>query len=129
MSTWKCLQHVLVCCLGSHTFKWPLGGVYIASPSLIVVGRTGQVRCLGYVSRSLRSVAVDIWIRPVQIGATTLEILGCEPLCTDCPVHTGHVLLTIWCATKALAGSPLLGFLRYFLGLLLFLSLGLLCIF
>jgi hypothetical protein len=36
---------------------------------------------------------------------------------------------TVWCATKALADYPLLGFLRYFLGLLLNLSLGLLRIF
>jgi hypothetical protein len=23
--TWKCLQYALVCCLGSHTFKWLVG--------------------------------------------------------------------------------------------------------
>jgi hypothetical protein len=28
MSTWKCLYYVLVCCLGSHTSKWPVGGIY-----------------------------------------------------------------------------------------------------
>jgi hypothetical protein len=28
MSTWKCLQYALVCFLGSHTLRWPVGGIY-----------------------------------------------------------------------------------------------------
>jgi hypothetical protein len=28
MSTWRCLYYALVCCLGSNTFKWPVGGIY-----------------------------------------------------------------------------------------------------
>jgi hypothetical protein len=28
MSTWKCLQYALVCFLGSHTLKWPVGVIY-----------------------------------------------------------------------------------------------------
>jgi hypothetical protein len=27
MSTWKCLYYAFVCCLGSHTFKCPVGGI------------------------------------------------------------------------------------------------------
>jgi hypothetical protein len=46
MSTWKYLQYVLVCCMSSHTFKWPVGGVFITSPTILAVGqkvgRTGQ---------------------------------------------------------------------------------------
>jgi hypothetical protein len=91
LSTWKCLQYALVCCLGSHTLKWPVERVFIASPTIIAVGekqplsvdgRTGQfgahwtstVYCPVpyHVSRSLGSVAVDRWIRPLL----------------DCPVHT-----------------------------------------
>jgi hypothetical protein len=56
-----------------------------------------------------------------------------RPLCVDCPdvqpdspVHTRHALCNVRCATRALADCPLHGFLRWFFGLLLFLSLGLL---
>jgi hypothetical protein len=45
------------------------------------------------------------------------------------PVHTRHELFTVRCATRELSECPLLGFLHYFLGLLLILSLGLLRIF
>jgi hypothetical protein len=57
MSTWECLYYTLVCCLSSHTSKWPVEGVFIASPTLLAVMgtpdspvRTGNtlfiVRCL-----------------------------------------------------------------------------------
>jgi hypothetical protein len=39
MSTWKCLQYVLVCFLGSHTLKWSIGDVYIGSPQLYPLDR------------------------------------------------------------------------------------------
>jgi hypothetical protein len=55
------------------------------------------------------------------------------PLCVDClgvpsdsSVHTGQVLFNVRCTTGALPACPLHGFLRWFFGLLLFLSLGLL---
>jgi hypothetical protein len=61
---------------------------------------------------------------------------GCEPLYADCLVSHQTVrctrdmlLFTVRCATSVLADCPLHGFLRCFLGLLLFLSLGLLCFF
>jgi hypothetical protein len=38
MVTWKCLYYVLVCCLGSHTLKWSVGGVYIGPNSILAVG-------------------------------------------------------------------------------------------
>jgi hypothetical protein len=28
MSTWKYLYYALVCCLGSYTLEWPVGGIY-----------------------------------------------------------------------------------------------------
>jgi hypothetical protein len=103
----------------------------------------GHVWCPNHVSRSLRSIAVD------RCKAAT----DCWP---DYPMHTGqsgatppesprlrislHKLSdahrTVWC-TPDMYGAPpkhwltvpLLGFLHYFLGLLLVLSLGLLRIF
>jgi hypothetical protein len=38
MSTSKCLLYALVCFLGSHTLKWPVGGIY-SLPKLLVVGQ------------------------------------------------------------------------------------------
>jgi hypothetical protein len=38
MSTWECLLYALVCCLGSHTLKWPVGMVFIDSNTKLVVG-------------------------------------------------------------------------------------------
>jgi hypothetical protein len=98
---------------------------------------TRHVRCPGHVSRPLRSVAVDCWIQLLsrlsvhteQSSATARErlVVGLSTQIVWCP--TGQVLFTVWCATRALANCPLHGFLRCFLGLLLFLNLGLLHIF
>jgi hypothetical protein len=38
MSTWKCLLYALVCCLGSHTLKWPVGVVFIGPNIILAVG-------------------------------------------------------------------------------------------
>ena len=38
MSTWECLLYALVCCLGSHTLEWPVGGVFITPNTKLVVG-------------------------------------------------------------------------------------------
>jgi hypothetical protein len=60
------------------------------------------------------------------LQASLLRLSGHTP---DSPVHTGQVVFTVQCATRALVDCPLHGFLHYFLGLLLFLSSRLLCIF
>ena len=59
-----------------------------------------------------------------------------RPLCADrpvvppdSPVHTGQVLCTVRCATRRWLTALFSGFFADFYGLLLFLSLGLLCIF
>jgi hypothetical protein len=146
MSTWKCLQYVLVYWLGSHTFKWLVGGVFIASPTILAIGQKSccfclrahqTVRCPSHVSQPLRSVTVDRWIRPLPrlscahriVRCYNPRVPSCGPLCADCSVHTRQVLFIVRCTTKALADCPLHGFLLCFLGLLLFLSLGLLHIF
>jgi hypothetical protein len=38
MSSWKYLLYVLVCCLGSHTLKWPVEGVFISPNIKLAVG-------------------------------------------------------------------------------------------
>jgi hypothetical protein len=62
MSTWKCLLYALVCFLGSHTFKWPVGVVFIGPNSILVVGEKlllcaahGKVWCLFPVRLAIRS--------------------------------------------------------------------------
>jgi hypothetical protein len=59
-----------------------------------------------------------------------------RPLCADCPVvppdspvHTGQVLFTVRCATRRWLTARFSDFFVDSFGLLLFLSLGLLCIF
>jgi hypothetical protein len=38
MSTWECLLYALVCCLGSHTLEWAIGGVFIAPNTKLAIG-------------------------------------------------------------------------------------------
>jgi hypothetical protein len=56
MSTWKCLYYSLVCCLGSHTLKWPVGGVFIAPNTKLAVG---EMLLLSVAHRIVRWWAPD----------------------------------------------------------------------
>jgi hypothetical protein len=38
MSSWECLLYALVCCLGSHTLEWSVGGVFIAPNTKLAIG-------------------------------------------------------------------------------------------
>jgi hypothetical protein len=38
MSSWKCELCALVCLLGSHEWKWLVGGVFIAANTKLAVG-------------------------------------------------------------------------------------------
>jgi hypothetical protein len=120
---------------------------------LSIVGCTGQSgappdrhRALSgarHVSRPLVLVAVDRWIRllPTVWCTPDSPVLQPEgaflwPLCADCsvvppdsPVRTGQVLFTVRCTTRRWLTALFSGFFTDFFGLLLFLSLGLLCIF
>jgi hypothetical protein len=151
LSTWKCLQHVLVCSLGSHTFKWLVGGVFITSPTIIAVGH--KVDC-SIVARTKQPGAhrtcpvpwplqptVEVYSsRPldptvtIQSGAHRIvrcysdreslvagSLLRLSSPTSDSPVPIGHVLFTFWCSTITLVDCFIVPF-----GLLLFLSLGLL---
>jgi hypothetical protein len=124
-------------------------GVFIASPTIIAVrqkqqlsvdGRTGQSGALA-TSADCWGLAVDRWIRPLPRLSGAHQTIWCYsprapcsgPLYADYPMShqtvwctPNRVLFTVRCATRALADYPLHGFLRCFLGLVLFLSLGLL---
>jgi hypothetical protein len=115
---------------------------------LSVVGCTGQsgappdsncaVSGARHVSRPLAPVAVDRWIRPLQSVRCTPDSLVLQPesaclwlLCADCPVLHRTVQCTpdntVRCATRRWLTARFLGFFADFFGLLLFLSIGLLC--
>jgi hypothetical protein len=131
MSTLKCLQYVLIYSLSSQTFKCLVGGIFITYPTILaveqkadcsIVGRTRHVRCPGHVSRSLRSVTVDRWIRPLPRLSGAHQTVRCyipespwlRALYADCPVPHRQVLFTVQCATIALADCPLHRFLHCF---------------
>jgi hypothetical protein len=81
MGTLECLLYALVCCLGSHTFEWPAGGVFIAPNTKLAVGEklcslrhTGQSRApnrwsdtaddrwrAGFLHRTLRMSHRTVW--------------------------------------------------------------------
>jgi hypothetical protein len=122
---------------------------------LSVVGCTGQssapldshyaVSGARHVSRPLAPVAVNHWIQPLPSVRCRLSgappdrpVLQPEsaclwPLCADCPVLHRTVRCTpdsaVRCATRRWLTARFLGFFTDFFGLLLFLSIGLLCIF
>jgi hypothetical protein len=56
---WICQLYDLECCLGSHTLKWPIGVVFIATNHLVTVGESccrwahRTVRCASHVTQPL----------------------------------------------------------------------------
>jgi hypothetical protein len=104
--------------------------------------RTCTVHCVVpcHVSRPLESVVDDYWIQPLPKLSSWHRTVRCYSprvpfglLCAESPVShrtvwctLDRLLFSVRCATSALADCPLHGFPRCFLGLLLFLSLGLL---
>jgi hypothetical protein len=47
---WICQLYDLECCLGSHTLKWPVGVVFIATNQIVAVGEG----CLRWAHRTVR---------------------------------------------------------------------------
>jgi hypothetical protein len=128
----------------------PQTSCWTESSSFFVVGCTGQsgappdiycaVSGVRHVSRPLAPVAVDRWIRPLPYVRCTPDspVLQPEsaclwPLCADCPVPHQTVRCTldinVRCTTRRWLTALILDFFADFFGLLLFLSIGLLCIF
>jgi hypothetical protein len=153
MSTWKCLYRALVCCLGPPPWNGRLW-VFIASPTIIVVGqkqqfsvdgrigqfgahRTSTVRCpVPWPCQPTVGVCSSRPLGPTVARLSGAAAWGCMSAGPSAQtVRVSHrivrstpdmVLFTVQCATRALADCPLYGFLRWFFGLLLFLILGLL---
>jgi hypothetical protein len=66
MSTWKCLYYALICCLGSHTLKWPVGVVFIDPNTKLAIG---EKLTLSATLDSLVRLAVGLTPQ-VTVGAT-----------------------------------------------------------
>jgi hypothetical protein len=141
MSTWKCLLYALVCCLGSHTLKWPVGVVFIGpntisshwteSSSFLSMGTPDSPACTGQgtVHCLVPATLADHWgLQQSTVGSDhfltvrcTLDSLVLQPedACSraplrrlsDCP--TRQLLFTVWCATRRWL-TAFLGFLRRF---------------
>jgi hypothetical protein len=97
MSTWKCLLYALVCCLGFHTLKWAVGGVFIAPNTKLTVGeKMCSLRHTRQCSGALDSVMVHRTVRwctiqctvhcPVRLalGLTSQQTVGAQAF------YTGH---------------------------------------
>jgi hypothetical protein len=84
MSTWECLLYALVCCLGSHTLEWPIGGVFIALHTKLIVG---EMLLLSAAHRTvwwcIGQCTVHCPVRLV-VGLTLLAIVGVQAF------YTGH---------------------------------------
>jgi hypothetical protein len=89
---WIFLLYALICCLGSHILKWPVGVVFIGpnppyshwtKHQLFVDRHTGQSSAC-HVSWWLRSVAVNRWVRPLPMvpwpRQPTVEVCGSRSL-------------------------------------------------
>jgi hypothetical protein len=133
MSTWKYLQYVLVCFLGSHTFKWPVGWcIYrpqfnysrwrkscnlCGTPDSPVVG-TGQSNVLsdaplavGSISRPL---ALSAFARTVRCAT---EQSGPSSIV---PPGTSRWATVPWCTGQSDSDNTFLRFLGFAWYLLIF---------
>jgi hypothetical protein len=119
MSTLKCLQYALVCCLGSHTSKWLVGGIYslphtssrwTESSSFLLMGtpdnpvRTGHtlftVRCLP------RQLTIAVYSNRLLDPTITETVRCCRP---RAPV-VGPSAQTVWVSHRtgycSMSGAP-----------------------
>jgi hypothetical protein len=92
---WVCQLDDLECCLGSHTLKWPVGVVFIATNQKLAVGEgwlsygapdspvhTGHVRCASHVIRPLGFRPLELWL----LGPPGCPVA--HQTCTvECPVR------------------------------------------
>jgi hypothetical protein len=125
LSTWKCLQYALVCCLGSHTWKWPVGGVFIAPNTNRAIGEkllpsaahrivrwcTGQrtvaspVRLAVALSEQVTVGAAGFPHRTVRTSHRTVRWSSLQV-----PPRTSHWAAVPWCTrqSRVPSDSPVL---------------------
>jgi hypothetical protein len=131
MSTWKCLYYALVCCLGSHTFKWLVGDIYslphtssrwTESSSFLSTGAPDSPVHTGQALFTMRcpATSADRWsLQQSTVGSNRCLTVQCTP---DSPVLQPKSVVvglsaltvrlshkTVWCTPGmhcALSGAP-----------------------
>jgi hypothetical protein len=78
---WICLLYALICCLGSHSLKWPIRVVFIGSNPHIAVGKKATTFC----QRAHRTVRCLLH-QPIvgvctsrPLGPTATQTVRCTP--------------------------------------------------
>jgi hypothetical protein len=97
---WICQLYDLECCLGSHTLKWPVGVVFIATNQIVAVGED----CWRWAHRTVRCATGHCPVcrhvsRPLGLGAgRLLEALS------SCGTRQSGAAPDMYCL---LSGAPL----------------------
>jgi hypothetical protein len=91
MSTWECLLYALVCCLGSHTLEWPVGGVFIAPNTKLAVGEKLLLSAAHRTVRWCTGQCIVHFSMHLAIGLTPQVTVGVHAFYTGhFGRHTGH---------------------------------------
>jgi hypothetical protein len=104
MSTWKCLLYALVCCLSSHTLKWPVGVVFIG-PNPISSRWTegGNFLSTGTPDSPVRAMSAERWgLQHSTVGSDRCLTVRCTP---DNPVLQSEGTC-LWAPLRRLSGYP-----------------------
>jgi hypothetical protein len=83
MSTWKCLLYVLVCCLGSHTLKWPVGVVFIGPNTIITVGEKLLLSAAHQIVRWCTGWCTVHYPVRLAVGLTPQATVGAQAFYTE----------------------------------------------
>jgi hypothetical protein len=114
---WICQLYDLECCLGSHTLKWPVGVVFIATNQIVAVGEGcwrwahRTVRCATGQCPVRRHVTLLLGLgagRPLEAlsscgsGQSGAPLTCCYDFCRDTMLHCSSVRVD-HCAQIAIA--------------------------
>jgi hypothetical protein len=99
MSTWKCLYYALVCCLGSHTLKWPVEGVFIAPNTKLAIGE--NLCSLWHIGQCTVHCSVRL-----AVGLTLQPTVGAHAFYTGHSGQSGGFLSTVLPGTSRWATVP-----------------------
>jgi hypothetical protein len=103
---WICQLYDLECCLGSHTLKWPIGVVFIATNQIVAVGEVYWrwahriVRCATGQCPVRRHVILSLGLgagRPLEAlsscgtGQSGAPLTFCSDFCRVTVLHCSSV--------------------------------------
>jgi hypothetical protein len=100
---WICQLYDLECCLGSHTLKWPVGVVFIATNQIVAVGEG----CWRWAHQTVRCATRQCPVRHRTVSGVPPRHLVVRAWSWS--TVGGFVLMwhrTVWCHTGQ-SGAPL----------------------